>query len=78
MSVMWSQQYLLNQSVQLLNQCDIFQKANADDREAFTKLLRQLKSGEVKLDALVVTDNGWDIIPPLELPKKAEKKEESA
>ena len=31
--------------------------------------LKKLKSGEISMDSLVVTDNGYEIIPPITLPE---------
>lgn len=60
-----STQYTVNALQQLENVENGVKKAIAD----FTAL----KNGELRLEDLVVSDNGWEFLPPAPLPiKKAE------
>lgn len=53
-------QMLLQNYAQALNQIDTLEKGAIKAIEDF----KALKAGELSLDDLVVTDNGWEFVPP--------------
>ena len=57
------EQLLLNHYVQAVN---ALKELETKDQALFSKVLetlRSLKSGDISLDSVVVTDEGWEITP---------------
>ena len=57
------EQLLLNHYVQAVN---ALKELETKDQALFSKALdtlRSLKAGEVSLENVVVTDNGWEVVP---------------
>lgn len=57
------EQLLLNHYVQAVN---ALKELETKDQALFSKALdtlRSLKAGEVLLENVVVTDNGWEVVP---------------
>ena len=55
---------LQNLNTQLMNQCDALSKQSSAIFTETIALLKDLKSGDVALEALSVNDSGWTVIPP--------------
>ena len=67
-------QMLLQNYAQALNQIDALETGTKKAIEDF----KSLKAGELSLDDLVVTDNGWEFVPPPPLDIKSNGHKEEA